>query len=90
MSERDRLVGRALQWSRCVIAAESHRLFAGDEAVPVLQWSRCVIAAESHHAGELPPHVVLASMEPLRDRSGEVAKRPAGRGPDGRFNGAAA
>ncbi len=38
-----------------------------------LQWSRCVIAAESRVTDVLVPAAQEASMEPLRDRSGEHA-----------------
>ncbi len=38
---------RRLQWSRCVIAAESMSRVSGARSRRMLQWSRCVIAAES-------------------------------------------
>ncbi len=45
--------------------------FLARNAVTVLQWSRCVIAAESGVPGKMKLAQEHASMEPLRDRSGE-------------------
>ncbi len=60
-----------LQWSRCVIAAERHVAANEPGRECPLQWSRCVIAAERHVPGTHEAPEADASMEPLRDRSGE-------------------
>ncbi len=55
-----------------MIAAESYTSAAAALGYDPLQWSRCVIAAESGSCFRLDRDRSPASMEPLRDRSGEA------------------
>src|SRR5690606_17231702 len=81
-----------LQWGRCANAAESLQWKSALIAMIKLQWGRCANAAESRDGtADRGLHGALASMGPLRERSGEGGTRRQGRRAcGGGFNGAAA
>src|SRR5690554_5118831 len=62
----------ALQWGRCANAAESWNESSAVVFVDLLQWGRCANAAERRLAHAIDQVERLASMGPLRERSGEA------------------
>src|SRR5690606_11734591 len=62
---------RRLQWGRCANAAETLQRATHTEVQLALQWGRCANAAETSELDRAVARAAVASMGPLRERSGD-------------------